>query len=153
MEGFLTSQLLQEYPLFNSNLVLKINPFILFYRLVNDSTTFPVTQTKSLASLWFLPFHIFLHVVTPLIPPWQQMYLSVLLTPCSPLTLQSSPVQFSCSVVSDSLQPHELQHARPPCPSPTPRAHPNSCPSSQWCHPAISSSVLPFSSCSQLSQH
>ena len=131
MEGFLTSQLLQEYPLFNSNLVLKINPFILFYRLVNDSTTFPVTQTKSLASLWFLPFHIFLHVVTPLIPPWQQMYLSVLLTPCSPLTLQSSPVQFSCSVVSDSLQPHELQHARPPCPSPTPRVHPNPCPSSQ----------------------
>ena len=149
MEGFLTSQLLQEYPLFNSNLVLKINPFILFYRLVNDSTTFPVTQTKSLASLWFLPFHIFLHVVTPLIPPWQQMYLSVLLTPCSPLTLQSSPVQFSCSVVSDSLQPHELQHARPPCPSPTPRVHPNSCPSSQWCHPTISSSVVPFSSCPQ----
>ena len=53
--------------------------------------------------------------------------------------------QFS-SVVSDSLQPHELQHARPPCPSPTPRVHPNPCPSSQWCHPAISSSVVPFSS-------
>jgi len=94
-ECFLTSQLLQQYPLFNSNLVLKINPSILFQRLVNDSTTFPDTQTKILASLWFLPFHIFLHVVTPLIPPWQQMYLSVLLTPCSPLTLQSSPVQFS----------------------------------------------------------
>ena len=47
-------------------------------------------------------------------------------------------VQFSCSVMSDSLQPHELQHARPPCPSPTPRVYPNSCPSSQWCHPAIS---------------
>ena len=45
----------------------------------------------------------------------------------------------SCSVVSDSLQPHELQHTRPPCPSPTPRVHSNSCPSSQWCHPAISS--------------
>ena len=48
-------------------------------------------------------------------------------------------VQFSRSVVSDSLQPHELQHARPPCPSPTPRVYPNSCSSSQWCHPAISS--------------
>ena len=58
-------------------------------------------------------------------------------------------VQFSCTVVSDSLRPHELQHARPPCPSPTPKVHPNSCPSSWWCHPAISSSVVPFSSCSQ----
>ena len=58
-------------------------------------------------------------------------------------------VQFSLSVVSDSLQPHESQHARPPCPSPTPRVNPNSCPSSQWCHPVISSSVVPFSSCPQ----
>ena len=58
-------------------------------------------------------------------------------------------VQFNHSVVSDSLRPHELQHARPPCPSPTPGVYPNSCPSSQWCHPAISSSVVPFSSCPQ----
>ena len=58
-----------------------------------------------------------------------------------------SSVQFSCSVISDSLRPHELQHTRPPCPSPTPRVHPDSRPSSQWCHPAISSSVVPFSSC------
>ena len=58
-------------------------------------------------------------------------------------------VQFSHSVVSDSLRPLELQHARPPCPSPTPGVHPNSCPSSQWCHPAISSSAVPFSSCPQ----
>ena len=58
-------------------------------------------------------------------------------------------VQFSCSVVSDSLWPHELQHARPPCPSPTPGVHPNPCPSSRWCHPTISSSVVPFSSCPQ----
>ena len=56
-------------------------------------------------------------------------------------------VQFSCSVVSVSLWPHESQHARPPCPSPTPGVHIDSCPSSQWCHPAISSSVVPFSSC------
>ena len=60
-----------------------------------------------------------------------------------------SSVQFSCSVLSNSLQPHESQHARPPCPSPTPRVHSNSRPSSQWCHPAISSSVVPFSSCHQ----
>ena len=56
--------------------------------------------------------------------------------------------QFSRSVMSDSLQPHELQHARTPCPSLTPGVHPNSCPS-QWCHPDISSSVIPFSSCPQ----
>ena len=58
-------------------------------------------------------------------------------------------VQFSRSVVSDSLWPHESQHARPPCPSPTPGVHSNSCPSNWWCHPAISSSVVPFSSCPQ----
>ena len=58
-------------------------------------------------------------------------------------------VQFSRSVVSDSLRPHESQHSRPPYPSSTPGVHPNFCPSSQWCHPAISSSVVPFSSCPQ----
>ena len=62
---------------------------------------------------------------------------------------QFSSVQLSHSVVSDFLWPHELQHARPPCPSPTPGVHSNSCPSSLWCHPAISSSVVPFSSCPQ----
>ena len=56
---------------------------------------------------------------------------------------------FSRSVMSDSLQPHELQHTRPLCPSPTPAVYPNTRPSSQWCHPAISSSVIPFSSCPQ----
>ena len=60
-----------------------------------------------------------------------------------------SSVQFSRSIISDSLRPHESQHARPPCPSPTPRVHSDSCPSSQWCHPAISSSVISFSSCPQ----
>ena len=60
-----------------------------------------------------------------------------------------SSVQSSRSVVSDSLRPHESQHARPPCPSPTPRVHSDSHPSSQWCHPVISSSVVPFSSCPQ----
>ena len=68
------------------------------------------------------------------------IYLSFLF-PCS--------VQFSCSVVSDSLQPHESQHTRPPCPSPTPGVHWDSPPSSQWWHPAISSSAVPFSSCPQ----
>ena len=62
---------------------------------------------------------------------------------------QSISVQFSRSVMSDSLRPRELQHARPPCPSSTPGVHPNPCPLSRWCHPAISSSVVSFSSCPQ----
>ena len=66
-----------------------------------------------------------------------------------PLSMMFSSVQFSHSVMSDSLRPHGPQHARPPCPSPTPGVHPNPCPSSQWCHPTISSSVIPFSSCRQ----
>ena len=65
--------------------------------------------------------------------------------------LQENPylVQFSRSVMSNSLQPHEPQHARPPCPSATPRVYPNSCPLSQWCHLTTSSPVVPFSSCLQ----
>ena len=65
----------------------------------------------------------------------------------SQMKKQRATVQFSHSVVSDSLQPHG--HARPPCPSPTSRVYSNSCPLSQWCHPTISSSVVPFSSCPQ----
>ena len=68
---------------------------------------------------------------------------------CLNTTIPTEPfssVRFSCSVVSNSLRPHGLQHARLPCPSPTPRTYSNSCPSSQWCHPTISSSVIPFSS-------
>ena len=64
-------------------------------------------------------------------------------------SLTFSSVQFSHSAVSDSLLSHESQHTRPPCPSPTPRVHSNVCPSSRWCHPVISSSVVPFSSCPQ----
>ena len=65
------------------------------------------------------------------------------------LLIPVSSVQFSCSVMSNFLRPHELQHARPPCPSPTLRVHSNSHLSSQWSHPAMSSSVIPFSSCTQ----
>ena len=64
-----------------------------------------------------------------------------------------SSVQFICSVMSDSSRPHGLQHARLPCPSSTPRAYSNSCPSSRWCHPTILSSLVPFSSAFNLSQH
>ena len=73
---------------------------------------------------------------------WDRPLLSFLYGP----TLQLSSVQFSHSVMSDSLRPHGLQHARPPCPSPTPGVYPNSCPLNWWCHPTISSSVTPFSS-------
>ena len=67
----------------------------------------------------------------------------------SGFTMSALSVQFSRSVVSDSLQPHESQHARPPCSSPSPGVNSDSSPSSPWCHPAISSSVVPFSSCPQ----
>ena len=63
--------------------------------------------------------------------------------------LDTASVHFSCSVVSYSLRPHEPQHARPPCPSPTPGVHPNPCPLCWWCHLTVSSSVVPFSSCPQ----
>ena len=65
------------------------------------------------------------------------------------ISVQFSSFQFTHSVLSDSLRPHGLQHARPPCPSPTLRVYSNSCPLSRWCHPTISSSVVPFSSCLQ----
>ena len=78
------------------------------------------------------------------------VYCPLFHSPLSPPHTGSGSVsQFSRSVVSDSLRSHELQHAQPPCPSPTPRVHPNPCPSSWWCHPAISSSIVPFSSCPQ----
>ena len=71
----------------------------------------------------------------------------MLFQPQEPRT--ESILLFSCSVVANSLWPHGLQHTRPPCPSPTPIVYSNSCPLSQWCHPTISSSVVPFSSCPQ----
>ena len=75
----------------------------------------------------------------PLTDEWMRKFLYIYTMECSVQSLG----------VSDSLRPHELQHARPPCPSATPGVHPNPCPLSQWCHPIISSSVIPFSSCPQ----
>ena len=72
------------------------------------------------------------------------MYVYICVYVCA--CIHFSSVQFSRSVMSNSLRPHELQHARPPCPSPAPRVHSNPRPSSQWCHPTISSSIIPFSS-------
>ena len=77
---------------------------------------------------------------------YQNNFLGFMLSISCP---EVSVLQFSRSVLSYSLRPHESQHARPPCPSPTPGVYPNSCSSTRWCHPAISSSVIPFSSCPQ----
>ena len=85
---------------------------------------------------------------------WSLLYVELspshqLILLCQLGTLQLISVQLSRSVVSDSLWPHDPQHARPPCPSPAPGVHPNQCPLSRWCHPTTSSSVVPFSSCPQ----
>ena len=84
--------------------------------------------------------------------PYQIRYIDVkqAVRRYSPWHVIFSSVQFSHSVVSDSLRLHELQHARPPCPSPSPGVHPNPCPLNWWFHPTISSSVVPFSSCPQI---
>jgi len=100
-----------------------------------------LTSTKVFSS-WLCPVYLFLLLLLLLLVFWVS-YLRIL------CLIQFSSVQFSRSVVSDSLRPHESQHARPPCPSPTPGVHSDSLPLSQWCHPAISSSVVPFSSCPQ----
>ena len=114
----------------------------------------------SLASICFYHWLLLAQLLSHLrmsVTPWiasRQASLSITISWSLPKLKQKNTedicsVQFSHSVVSDSLRPHESQHARPPCPSPTPGVHSNSRPSSLWCHPAISSSVVPFSSCPQ----
>ena len=97
---------------------------------------------------WFVPSH-FLFLSSVVIPLNECVYFPVFSFYKDTSCFGFSSVQFRHSVMSDSLWPHELQHTKPPCPSPTPGFHPNPCPSSWWCHPAISSSVVPFSSCPQ----
>ena len=101
----------------------------LFPSLGTDNLWVPVVL---IVQVW-LCLSQFVHAFVPI---------RLFLDKCYP---QFSIVQFSCSAVSDSLRPHGLQYARLPCPSPTPRAYSNSCPLSQWCHPTISSSFVPFS--------
>ena len=103
------------------------------------TTVSQIEFLTNMLSPYFSLFSLLLFYSLFLARPWQRVY-------CES---QFSSVQFSRSVVSDSLQLHESQHARPPCSSTTPGVHPNSCASSRWCHPAISSSVVPFSSCPQ----
>ena len=99
-------------------------------------------QEKTDESWWYFKLHYSYH---PL--PGSVVALKIIAFILG--TRVSSSVQFSDSVMSDSLQPHGPQHTRLPCPSPTPEAYSNSCPSRRWCHPTISSSVVPFSSCLQ----
>jgi len=87
------------------------------------------------------------YCISPRVSPWN--FIAYYSKPNLIITSSMSVSQFRPSVVSDSLWPHKLQHARPPCPSPTPGVHPNPCPLSPWCHPAISFSIVPFFSCPQ----
>ena len=105
-----------------------------------------VGQGVALSPILAFSFLVILGSVSTVVmspPPQSQGWTVVVLSP------PQSSVQFSCSVVPDSLRPHGLQHARPPCPSPTPGVYSNLCPLSRWCHPTISSSVIPFFSCLQ----
>ena len=107
-----------------------------------------MSSIRSLVSVTIsLGYHqdaiLYMHTHTHTFQVQENLQISI---QCDILTFQ---VQFSRSVMSDSLRPYELQHARPPCPSPTPGVHSDSHPLSQWCHPAILSSVVPFSSCPQ----
>ena len=105
-----------------------------------------VGQGVALSPILAFSFLVILGSVSTVVmypPPQSQGWTMVVLSP------PQSSVQFSCSVVPDSLRPHGLQHARPPCPSPTPGVYSNLCPLSRWCHPTISSSVIPFFSCLQ----
>ena len=103
------------------------------------------TKFKDSVQPWKFYIYIQLYLITYLL----LTVFITLLRIFSSCTKQFSSVQFSFSVVSNSLQPHEPQHTRPPCSSPTPRVHPNPCPLCRFCHPTISSSVIPFSSCPQ----
>ena len=104
--------------------------------------------------LWIALFHSFLwlsshHLFNLFFCWWTLGCFHILTIANSAMNIQFSSVHFSHSVMSDSLRHHELQHSRPPCPSPSPGVHSNLRPSSRWCHLAISSSVIPFSSCPQ----
>ena len=107
--------------------------------------------SSSLTPLWFLFYLLSMNLATSC--KWNHIIFVLCLAYCSEHNVfkvhPCCSVQFSHSVMSDSLRPHELQHARPACSSPTPGVHPNPCLLSWWCHPTISSSVVSFSSCPQ----
>ena len=113
---------------------------------------FPVLYSRFSLVICFIYSSVYMSIPihsTHPFPLWYPYICSLCLCLYFYFANKFSSVQFSCSVVSASLRPHESQHTRPPCPSQTPRVYSNSCPLSRWCHPTISSSVVPFSSCPQ----
>ena len=129
------------------------------FNLLFSKNQFLVSSINFAFLFWNLFMYLFILIISfpclsyvlsfPPLVRVEKLYICLLSFKIVPNIWRFSSVQFSRSVVSDSLWPHELQHSRPPCPSPTPGVHSDSRPSSQWCHPAISSSVVPFSSCPQ----
>ena len=128
----------QDITSFLCHSIFQLTTFSLVFILINKCLNFLLITWNFLRKPMFL-----FYLVLPLTYRWK-LYLLYYFP-----WVQFSSVHFSRSVMSDSLWPYKSQHARPPCPSPTPRVHTNPCPSSRWCHPAISSSVVPFSSCPQ----
>ena len=120
------------------------NPYSLFIKILKSSINFSVNLH---------PFFLYGKAIIYFWAGVLEEKLLKILFPCIDSVIATyycySVGWFSCSVVSNYLWPHESQHARPPCPSPTPRVHSDSHPLSQWCHPVISSSVISFSSCHQ----
>ena len=137
-----TMRMLVYFTLYQMPLMPSSFFFFLFYILCWGSDPTILSSMSLICSSASVFCYLFLQGIIHLCLAWSN-------PPLDSTGSQFSSVQFSCPVVSDSLRPHELQHARPPCPSPIPRVHPDSSPSSRWCHPAISSSVVPVSSCAQ----
>ena len=156
---------LQMSPSTWTSLLPTLSPFHLSRQLLSTGLSSPVIQLIPIGYLfytWQCMFPWYTLHTSPLPKPCPQVCAQRLCLHCcsadrfrsavsldSIICVQFRSVPFSCAVVSDSLRPHEVQHARPPYPSSTPGVHPNPHPLSQWCHPAISSSVVPFSSCLQ----
>ena len=137
---YVDTELLLEFPEPHSKF-----PMAIYFTYGNVSFHVTLAIHLTLSSHLSMSISLFYMSVSPLLPcKWVLQYHSSRIGTCA-----FSSVQYSRSVMSNSLWPHELQHARPACPSPTPRVYSNPCPSSQWCHPTISSFVVPLSSCPQ----
>ena len=132
-------------PSTNSKSLLKL----MSIELVMPSNHLVLCHPLVLLSAVFLSIRVFCNESVPHIIIREMQIKTTMRYHFTPVRIQISSVQFNRSVMSESLWPHESQHARPPCQSPSPGVHSNSCSLSQWCHPAISSSVIPFSSCPQ----
>ena len=125
----------------NPGMIIMTNKFRVFYKMLWKNTNHLLAHQYILTVLNYF----FQTLCSCLCHSHRRAWWNQLNASARPSAHLCEPVQFSHSVMSDSLQPQGLQHSRPPCPSPAPGVHSNSCPSSWWCHPIISSSVVPFS--------